>query len=277
MRRSLRDMKVLITGASAGIGKGLAEALSSPGARLALAARRLERLEQLNAQLGGRHVCMQADVSKADDCQRFVAHAAEALGRIDTLVCNAGFGILRAVHETSADQFEQIFRTNVAGTMDCIRAAVPMMLKQDLRDGWRGQIMIVSSGAARRGLPYAGVYSATKAAQLSLAEALRVELAPRRIAVTSVHPIGTQTDFFDVAEKVSDRKLASTGGGHRHSVERVVLGMVRAIENPRREVWSSTLARSLLALNALIPAVGDFAMAKERDAFRRANGLSDRG
>lgn len=278
MKRTLGDMAIVITGASAGIGRALAESLSHGGAKLALAARRLDRLEELNAQLGAKHLCVRADVSRRDDCEQLIARAVERLGRIDTLVCNAGYGILNAVHATSAEQFEQIFRTNVFGTIDCIRAAVPIMLKQSLRDGWRGQVMIVSSAAARRGLPFVGAYSSTKAAQLSLAEAMRVELAPHRIAVTSVHPIGTQTEFFQVAEANSAKRIAAPGGGgHRHSVQRVVCGMVRAIERPKREVWSSQFTRLLLALNALMPGVGDFAMEKERAEFERINRAEAKG
>src|SRR4051812_33171803 len=132
MARSIRDMGVIVTGASAGIGRALAESLSESGAKLVLAARRMDRLESLGAQLGERHLCLRADVSRRDDCEMLIARAREHLGRIDTLVCNAGYGILRAVHETSADEFERIFQTNVFGTTDCIRAAVPIMQKQDL-------------------------------------------------------------------------------------------------------------------------------------------------
>src|SRR6184192_1829925 len=130
------------------------------------------------------------------------------------------------------------------GTTDCIRAAVPVMARQEIRDGFRGQIMIVTSAAARRGLPYNGAYSATKAAQLSIAEALRVELRPLEIAVTSVLPIGTATEFFQAAEQVSGRRLDPSGTTpKRHSVKRVVKGMIHAIRRPRAEVWSSRATR----------------------------------
>lgn len=265
-------MTIVITGASAGIGMALAQSLSEKGARLVLAARRIDRLEALNASLGGKHLCVQTDVAHREDCEMLIAKSSEHLGRIDTLVCNAGYGILRSVSETSAEEFQQIFQTNVFGTTDCIRPAVPIMLKQKLRDGYRGQIMIISSAAARRGLPYVGAYSATKATQLSLAEALRIELKPSRIAVTSVHPIGTQTEFFQVAENTSGRLIDAPGKGlHRHSVDRVVRGMVRAIEKPKREVWSSPLTRMLLAMNAMMPSLGDLAMSKARDDFERIN------
>src|SRR3954452_6693327 len=123
MRRDIRGMVVAVTGASAGIGAALAEGLAGRGARLALAARRLDRLEELNARLGGGHLCVRADVSRPQDCERLVAETVGRFGRLDTLVCNAGYGILRPVHETTAEQMRDLFQTNVFGTADCVRAA----------------------------------------------------------------------------------------------------------------------------------------------------------
>lgn len=254
MKRPLDGMVVIITGASAGIGRALAGALAPRGARLALAARRADRLEALNQSLGGGHLCVTADVSRREDCEGLVAQTVERFGRIDTLVCNAGYGILRRVHETTPEQAQDIFQTNVFGTLDCVRAAVPHLLAQEIRHRWRGQVMVVSSAVARRALPLFGAYSATKAAQLSLAEAMRVELRPMRVAVTSVHPIGTDTEFGDMAE-------ARAGGGRvarvpfevRQSAALVARRMVRAIESPVPEVWPFRPSRWGLALATLMP------------------------
>jgi NADP-dependent 3-hydroxy acid dehydrogenase YdfG len=200
-------MVVVITGASAGIGKALAESLHNRGATLVLAARRIERIDALNQQLGGKHLAMQTDVASRDQCETLIQRTVERFGRIDTLVCNAGYGILRPVASSDPDEIQLMFQTNVFGTTDCIRAAAPIMRKQEVSSGWRGQMMIVSSAVARRALPYFGVYSATKAAQLSLAEALRIELAPEKIAVTSVHPIGTETEFSEASRIAGNNKV----------------------------------------------------------------------
>src|SRR5688500_18510233 len=224
MKRDLRDMVVVITGASAGIGRTLAEQLAARGAKLVLTARRLDRLEELNRALGGTHLTLRADVSNAAECAALVGRAVEHFGRIDTLVCNAGYGVYRTVAETSPDEIRRMFATNVFGTTDCIHAAVPHFLKQPLRDGWRGQVMIVSSAAARRGVPYLGPYAATKAAQLSIAEAMRVELRPQRVAVTSVHPVMTKTEFGQVAEAGGGVKLPRSSGVTQ-TVEHVVKTM----------------------------------------------------
>src|SRR4051812_12053242 len=143
MSRELKDMIVVITGASAGIGLELARQLSGAGARLVLSARRGDRLNELNASLGGTHLVVRSDVSRPEDCEMIVARTIEQFGRVDTLVCNAGYGITRPVAKTSAEEMLSIFKTNVFGTTDCIRAAVPVMEKQEPHDGYRGQIMIV--------------------------------------------------------------------------------------------------------------------------------------
>lgn len=263
MRRTIDGMVVVITGASAGIGRALAIDLSRQGARLVLSARRVDKLDALNHDLGGKHLVIGADVGKRDDCERLVVQAHQWAGRIDVLVCNAGYGLVRAAAETSADEMRGIFETNVFGTMDCVRAAVPLMRKQDKREGLRGHIVIVSSAAGRRGLPYFGAYSATKAAQLSLAEALRVELKPDRIAVTSIHPVGTKTDFFTTAETLCNTRLPK-----RHDAEvvqtadQVALKMVRAIQHPRAEVWPLGIARLGLSAATLVPSMVDRVLSK---------------
>jgi short-subunit dehydrogenase len=261
MRRELSDMVVVITGASAGIGMELATQLSAAGARLVLSARRLDLLESLNATLGSRHLCVQADVSREQDCTHLIDAAANHFGRIDTLVCNAGYGMIRPVYETSAAEMQKMFQTNVFGTTDCIRAAVPLLRRQDLRDGWRGQIMIVSSAAARRGLPFFGPYSATKFAQLGLAEALRIELRPSRIAVTSVHPIGTKTEFFRNAEIAGKIKMPPDRE-FRQSAHTVARKMITAMQKPRPEVWPMAISRLGLGIAALVPRLTDHFVAK---------------
>lgn len=273
MRRSINDMVVIITGASAGIGQALAVELAAGGAKLALAARRIERLEELNRQLGGAHLCLATDVGRRQDCERLVQSTIERFGRIDTLVCNAGYGFLAPVAQTMPDQIQEIFQTNVFGTLDCIRPAIPHMLRQDPRDGWRGQVMIVSSVVARRGLPYFGVYSSTKAAQLSMAEAMRIELAAQHIAVTSVHPGGTETEFGDVSASLSSgQRPRRIAGEVRQSAETVAKNMARAIARPRPEVWPITTYRWMLGFGTLFPGLVDRVMLGRREQIGGKDG-----
>jgi NAD(P)-dependent dehydrogenase (short-subunit alcohol dehydrogenase family) len=265
MARHIERSVVAITGASSGIGAAMARELHHRGARLALCARRTELLDSLNASLGGSHFVMRCDVSDPAQCESFVARAADHFGRLDTLVCNAGYGMIREVVETSHEDVRRMFQTNVFGTIDCLRPAAKLMAAQEPRDGWRGQIMIVSSAAARRGVPYLGCYSATKYAQLGLAEALRVELAPQRIAVTSVHPISTSTEFGQVAEREGTASLPpSVSTPLSQTAEHVARRMADAIRRPRRELWPAGFSKWFLALNAMFPALGDWAMEQMR-------------
>ena len=274
MPRTLRDSIVLITGASAGIGRALAIELHRRGAKLALAARRLDRLEMLVAELGGDHLTLKADVAIAADCVRIVDQTVRHFGRLDTLVCNAGYGLVRRVHEMSEAELLAIFRTNVVGTNECIRAAVSLIKQNEIQNGYRGQIMIVSSAAARRGLPFLGAYAGTKAFQLSLAEAARVELQADKIAVTSVHPVGTDSDFLTAAESLSGAKIDVPGRrGMHQTAELVARKMADAIERPRAELWPHRMSRYGLSLATLWPTLGDRLMRKsltEIEAKQRA-------
>jgi short-subunit dehydrogenase len=253
-------MIVAITGASAGIGRELAVQLSARGAKLALSARRLEKLEEVNRSLGGNQLIVRADVSRQADCEVFVSKTLEHFGRIDTLVPNAGYGLYKLTHEFEPQEMRRMFETNLFGTTDLIHAAMPAMLEQSPRDGLRGQVMIVSSAAARRATPFIGPYSATKAAQLSIAEALRVELRSQQIAVTSVHPIMTKTEFGDVAEQQSDVKIPRSKRAFHQTVEHVVRRMVKAIERPIPEVWPHRPTRIGILLAAMMPRVTDWTL-----------------
>lgn len=252
---------MVITGASAGIGETLARELSKSGARLVLAARRLDKLEALNQSIGGRHLCVRCDVSDSNQCAALIEQSVQHFGRLDTLVCNAGYGLVRRVHEMTDNEFDAIWRTNVVGTTACMRAAVPYLRRNEIVGGWRGQILIVSSAAARRGLPFFGAYAATKAAQMSLAEAARVELAADRIAVTSVHPIGTESDFLRAAESISRAAIdVPSRRGIRQSSEHVAKRMVAAIRKPTAEVWPMRPSRLGMLLAAAMPRLADRAM-----------------
>lgn len=269
MGRTLQGLRVVITGASSGIGAALARELAQNGAHLLLTARRIDRLETLQRDLGKNVHVLKANVAESMDCLSVVREGETTLGGIDVLVCNAGYGEMKPILETDAQALKAMFATNVLGTTECIRAAVPRMLQQEPKSGIRGQIMIVSSGAARRGLPFFGVYSATKASQLSIAEALRVELHGTGIAVTTVHPVGTKTEFFEVAETRGGRKLPPRAlGDVQQTAEQVAHAMVLAMIRPKVEVWPFRPARLALAFAAAFPRVADKVM-------RRARGKMD--
>lgn len=265
-------MVVVITGASSGIGLALARELSARGSRLVLASRRLEKLQEINHQLGGEHLVLQTDVSVPAECQRLIHQTYARFGRLDTLVCNAGYGASIEIADMDPDAWSRMLATNLLGTTECIRAAVPMMMHQPIAAGYRAQIMIVTSAAARRGLPFFGAYAATKAAQLSVAEALRAELYDDQIAVTSVHPVTTETAFFDRAEAEGKTSVNTPGRQKlRRSAESVAIAMARGIIRPKREVWPMRPSRLLLSLATAWPWLADRIMIRMTRQIRTMN------
>jgi len=257
---------IIITGASSGIGAATALALAQGRANLVLGARRIERLEQVAAQcrrLGAAALAVPCDVAQRAAVDRLVALGVEKFGRLDVMLANAGYGFLERIHEATDAQFDAIVNTNVKGTWYAMQAAAAVMLKQPpigMGKSRRGHIIAVSSGAARRGLPLYGIYALTKAAQLSLCEALRVELLPQGVYVSSVHPLATATEFFDVASRQS--RFRSTGLGHAQPVEAVARKIARLIRRPRPELWPVPGSAWLLALAAAFPRLADHVMAR---------------
>jgi NADP-dependent 3-hydroxy acid dehydrogenase YdfG len=241
---------VAITGASAGIGRASALAFARAGSRLALAARRVDRLEQLAAEvrgLGSEAIVMQTDVASASDVRRFVAAAVERWGRLDVMVNNAGYGVRGRVEETPVEDYRRLMEVNFLGTVHGTREALAVMRGQG-----RGVIINVSSIVGHRALAGGAAYAATKAAQVSLTESLRLELRGTGIAACSVHPIATDTEFSEVAERAS---AGRRGGplGPKQSAEAVARAIVACARRPRPEVYPHRLSRAIVWLNALAP------------------------
>ncbi|HYM84028.1 MAG TPA: SDR family oxidoreductase, partial [Candidatus Dormibacteraeota bacterium] len=187
---SLQGTVVAITGGSAGIGRATARELAGAGAKVAIGARRLERLEALETELPGAILPVRMDVRRPEDAGRLVSQAVERFGRLDALVANAGIGMYGGILDHSDEELTRMLDTNIAGTVWPIRAAVPEMLKNG-----QGDIVIVSSVAGFRGAADEAVYAATKFAQVGLAGALDRELRERGIRVTTIGPAGTSTEF----------------------------------------------------------------------------------
>jgi short-subunit dehydrogenase len=263
----LRGAVVAVTGASAGIGRETALAFAREGARLAICARRADRLRQLLAAIeaaGSEAMVRQVDVAREIEVIAFVDACVARFGRLDVLVNNAGSGVRGRVEETPADDYRRLMEVNYLGTVYGCRAAIPIMRRQG-----RGLIVNVSSIVGMRSLPGGGAYAATKAAQVSLTESLRVELAGSGVYACSVHPIGTATEFAEVAERASPGRK---GGalGPQQSAETVARAIVRCARRPRAEVYPHPLSRALVWLNALTPGLVDRVAAR---AARRAGRL----
>ncbi len=182
---------IAITGATAGIGRATAVALADRGARLALLARRSDRLDELVADLGeDLVVAVEGDVRSPEDCERLVATAVERFGRLDSMVANAGIGVYGGIMDQTDEQVRAMVDTNLTGTVWSVRAAVPR-----LRDTGGGDIVIVASVAGLRGAADEAVYAATKHGQVGLAGSMDRELRPEGIAVSLICPGGVATEF----------------------------------------------------------------------------------
>lgn len=264
---SLQGAVVAVTGASAGIGRASVLAFAREGARVAACARRLERLEALAEAVratGAEILVLEADVGEEPSVQRFVEATVERFGRLDVLVNNAGYGVRGRVEEVPAEAYERLMRVNYLGTVHGCRAAVPIMRRQG-----RGVIVNVSSIVGHRSMPGGAAYAATKAAQISLTESLRVELRGTGVHACSVHPIGTETEFTEVAARASGGRTAGPVGPQQ-SAEAVARAIVRCAKRPRPEVYPYPPSRALVWLNAVAPGLQDWIWAR---AARRSGRL----
>jgi NADP-dependent 3-hydroxy acid dehydrogenase YdfG len=190
----MADSPVLvITGASSGIGAATARRAAEFGYRLVLAARSLDRLEALAAELGGSEqaVAARCDVTSWEDQQALVGSAIDRFGRLDAFFANAGFGAKRGFLEESVEHWRSMIDTNVLGAALSIRACLPHFLERNA-----GHLLLTSSVAGRRALP-GSLYSATKHAVGAIGEALRQEVADTDVKVTLIEPGMVDTAFFE--------------------------------------------------------------------------------
>ena len=222
---SLQDRVVVLTGASAGIGRATAEELIAAGARVALGARRRERLDAIESEHPGRVVAVEMDVRVPGDSQRLVAAAIELFGRIDALVANAGIGMYGGILDRTDEELTTMLDTNIAGTVWPIRAALPYMLATG-----RGDIVIVASVAGFRGGADEAVYAATKFAQVGLAGSLDRELREKGIRVTTIGPAGTATEFAIGSGRTEDMPELRT----YLRPEDIAFAIRTVLEQPRR-------------------------------------------
>lgn len=196
-----------ITGASRGFGLRIARLALDRGDNVVATARRAEAVSNaLGAD--GNLLTLPLDVTDETQARAAAAAAVTRFGQIDVLLNNAGFGLLGAVEEASADEVERVYRTNVFGLFNVTRAVLPYM-----RARRSGRILNISSIGGYRGAAGFGVYSSTKFAVEGLSEALHAELAPLGIHVTVVEPGYFRTDFLDASSlSVSQNGIADYNG-----------------------------------------------------------------
>lgn len=254
----LHGLPIAITGASSGIGAATALACARAGMPVALAARRMDRLEDLVRDitaLGGRAVAVACDVTNPEDCAALVDRTVAEFGSIYSVFANAGYGIEGRAHEITDKDWRAIFETNFYGTLWTIRPALKHMLASK-----RGHVLICTSCVAKSGVPYLAAYTATKAAQDHVGRAMRLELEGTGVHVSTVHPIGTVTEFSQVVrEKSGNTRFAETPKGLKQTAEHVASTIVRGLaRGGPGEIWPSLAARLVFGAGTTFPGLADF-------------------
>jgi short-subunit dehydrogenase len=252
-RRTILGSRILITGASQGIGRALAEAAAARGARVLAVARSKNQLDELAARIqghGGSLVTLQADVTSADDRRRMVEAAVQHYGGLDILVNNAGIGATGHFAEASPDRLRKIMEVNFFGLTETTRAFLPL-----LRQGHQAAIVNISSIAGKRAIPARSEYSASKFAVQGFSEALRAEVAKDGIEVLIVSPGLTQTNFSQ--NMLEQKALMPVDHMRGMTSEQVALETLRSIERGRREVCLTFQGRLIVFVSRFLPRLAD--------------------
>jgi NADP-dependent 3-hydroxy acid dehydrogenase YdfG len=182
----LSGQVVAVTGASSGIGEAIARAAARAGAAVSLAARRVDRIQAIAADIvtaGGKALAVQTDVGEEDQARAFVQQTHQAFGRLDVLVNNAGVMLLGPIENAPTDEWRRMIHVNVFGVLYCTHGALPVMREQG-----SGHIINVSSVAGRVARTGSGVYNLTKWGIGGFSEALRQEAVEIGVRVTLIEP-----------------------------------------------------------------------------------------
>jgi short-subunit dehydrogenase len=243
--------RVIVTGASSGIGKAIAFELARKGTRLVLTSRRFDILEKVAQEI--EHTFPQVtsplviacDVVNREQVNRVIHFCVEHFGGIDILVNNAGIGVYGSSEKTSSEDFRSQMEVNFLGSVHFILEAFPLM-----KQARKGLIVNVSSLAAKHGVPYLGAYGASKAALAVLSQSLHAELARSGISVLTVYPGYTETDLFKKEKKVGGARRPT---GPYTSPQKVAEAVVRAIEKEKCELIPSVKGKALILCQSLMP------------------------
>lgn len=259
MKRELQNRRILITGASSGIGRAVSEQLAAAGAQLILAARTADRLNDWAGELASRGARVRAiptDITRAEDRQHLIQTAVQHLGGLDVLINNAGIASWSHFAESTEEILRQVLEVNFFGPVELMRLAIPV-----LKLGRQPAILNVASMCGRRGMPAWPEYSASKFALVGLTEALRGEMAPYDVDVLLVLPGLTRTGLHKHMLKAEGRaKIDFAAGMPPEQVARAVLG---ALRHNRRETVVGSDAWWMLLVNRFFPRFVDRRIARK--------------
>jgi NADP-dependent 3-hydroxy acid dehydrogenase YdfG len=240
----LDGRRILITGASSGIGEATAEAIARAGGAVALGARRRDRLDALAERIngsGGTAVAIEADIGIEEEASALVAQAADELGGLDGLVNNAGLMLLGLVQGADTAEWRRMVDVNLLGLLYCTHAALPV-----IRDGGGGDIVNVSSVAGRQATMGMAVYNMTKWGVVGFSDALRQECVHLGIRVTCVEPgsadtelIGHNRDPMVIEQSKKDRERT----GKYLESEDIASAIVYALSQPKHVAVNELMVR----------------------------------
>jgi NADP-dependent 3-hydroxy acid dehydrogenase YdfG len=248
MSAELDATVALVTGASSGIGEATALALAGRGAAVALVARRRDRLEALASRIeegGGRALILEADVGSEEQARSAVEQTVGELGRLDTLVNNAGVMLLGPIENAPLEEWERMLSVNVAGLLYCSRAALPHLLRA-ADDGPRrvADLVNISSVAGRVARLGSGVYNLTKHGVGAFSESLRQEVTQRHLRVSLVEPGAVDTELSSHNRpEIRDQISKTFGDVERLYAEDIADAIAYIVTRPRHVAVNELLIR----------------------------------
>ncbi len=247
MAHALDGTAALVTGASSGIGEATARVLAARGAAVAVAARRKERLDALVGEIeaaGGRAVAIEADVTDREQAVDTVERTVAELGRLDTVVNNAGVMLLGPIVDAPLEEWERMVALNVNGVLYVAHAALPHLLRA-AEDGPRrvADLVNVSSLAGRRAMLGSGVYNATKFAVNAFTESLRQEVTGRFVRVSVIEPGAVATELSSHLRDGVREQVQSSFDFERLSAEEIADAIAYVVTRARHVAINEILIR----------------------------------
>ena len=264
MLSRMKGSRVLITGASSGIGKAVAFEFARRGARLTLASRSIDTLKNAAEEIISAFpdvlhpLIAQCDVTRRQDVKRMVEETIRRFEGIDVLINNAGAGVYGNAEFTTLEDFRSVMEVNFFGAVQCMMEALPFLKRAE-----KGLIINITSVAAMHGVPYLGAYGASKAALAVFSQSFRAELKENGVSLMIVYPSYTQTEFFENEKKVGGARRPS---GPYASPPKVAKAIVRAAESGKRNLVLSLEGKALAFSQGIFPRLVEMAM--DRIAYK---------
>lgn len=256
MQRDLTGKRAILTGASGGIGRSLAAALAKAGARVALAARNADALNQLAGELPGGNVVVPTDITKSEERQRLVDRAIREFGGLDLLINNAGVGSWGHFASSTPEIMRQVMEVNFFAPVELIRVAMP-----HLTNGNQPAIVNIASMCGRKGMPAWPEYSASKFALVGMSEAMRGEFVRFDVDVLTVIPGMTNSGFQGHWLRTDGKADLQFEMGM--TPEYLAAGIIEAIKANQREAVFGGEARRLLRFNRFFPRLTNWLIARK--------------